>query len=518
MIQYSGGNLIKSYLLDKKLGEGGEAEVWKAKSTENNNLIVAIKLREPVLFTEREKLNKIKERVDKETESWLQFKSLYVIQLYDRFTELQNIDNKECIVTGIITEYSEMGDLFNLLVAGDIKQYIKNELDLVRFLLNIIGGLQSGHKNNLIHCDIKPSNILLFMEGDVLIPKITDFGISRAFHESSIGGTKGYMAPELEEQGATPSISSDVYSLGITFYEIFYACLLEDFTKDDLATNYESGESYKIYIESLYQKTKDKVEIPIDKYLSVFSSMVKYDSKDRISLGEVRRFLELNKGILASQDYPKYLKIVQENIYRWNPKTHILLNHTLNYVFLRGGIPNIDINNLSRSLREAHIAGYSIHSVSGAWDYILRVWGDKNTLSNRLEKALNQFNQTVDGPNNLELEVLESYLFEKTHHGLDMTEDEVINKIKACVNEDDRAKEYKLLKKEKLVLSKLAPDDDKHFRVFVLIAINGVGDKIIGLIGNQLQAHVNSYPRTTETSMYLIGSNTSGVKILLKFT
>lgn len=519
MAEYTSGNLIKGYKLEQSLGKGGEAEVWKAVSTEHKNIIVAIKLREPIPFKEREKLSDIKERVDRETESWLKFRSLYVTRLFDRFTEIQEWDSKEYIISGIVTEYSELGDLYELLLDHQIRNYIKNELDLVEFFLCIISGLQSGHTNNLIHCDIKPSNILLFMEGKSLIPKLTDFGISRAFHESNEGGTKGYMAPELEIQGTSPSVASDVYSLGITFYEIFYSCVLENITKSDLASSHATGEVYKKYIETLHEKTKNKTSLlPIDKYLSVFSSMVKSDPYDRINLDEVKRFLELNKGILLYENYPKLIKRAQENTYRWNPDTHRALNHNLYYVFLKGGIPNIDIDNFCRCLKEAHISGYSIHSVSGAWDYIMRVWIDKSSAHNKLEKALTQFNQTVDDPSNLQLEVLESFLFQKSKFNHDMSAEQVLNKIKKCIDENDRENEYNLLKTDKFILSKFDNEDNSNqFRVFVLIAIKGIPDKIIGLIGNQLKEIVNNHDATEETSMYLIGNNESGIKILLKF-
>ena len=83
-------------------------------------------------------------------------------------------------------------------------------------------GLAHAHKRGVIHCDIKPSNLLLAPDGRI---KIADFGLAQAIHRTSavvldgmIGGTPAYMAPEHAE-GARPDARSDLFALGVTLFE-----------------------------------------------------------------------------------------------------------------------------------------------------------------------------------------------------------------------------------------------------------------------------------------------------------
>ncbi|GET91984.1 protein kinase, putative [Leishmania tarentolae] len=94
-----------------------------------------------------------------------------------------------------------------------------------RYLRDIVRGLSYLHTANIVHCDIKPHNVLLAMDGQC---KLSDFGSAIARATSSIcsfdnvlelRGTPGYMAPEVA-RGDVPTMKSDVYSLGITVLEL----------------------------------------------------------------------------------------------------------------------------------------------------------------------------------------------------------------------------------------------------------------------------------------------------------
>ena len=91
--------------------------------------------------------------------------------------------------------------------------------DLAVFVvLEAARGLQGAHAQDILHRDLKPSNILISHEGRV---KLTDFGMASLAHMEAGGevrGTPGYLAPELV-RGEPPTAASDLFSLGLTFYE-----------------------------------------------------------------------------------------------------------------------------------------------------------------------------------------------------------------------------------------------------------------------------------------------------------
>ncbi|WP_413780010.1 Stk1 family PASTA domain-containing Ser/Thr kinase [Anaeroselena agilis] len=92
----------------------------------------------------------------------------------------------------------------------------------VRVALEIAEALEHAHQNNIVHCDIKPHNILMTRTGRV---KVTDFGIARAVTSATmtqtgtIIGSVHYFSPE-QAKGAPVSAKSDIYSLGSVMYEM----------------------------------------------------------------------------------------------------------------------------------------------------------------------------------------------------------------------------------------------------------------------------------------------------------
>jgi serine/threonine protein kinase len=120
----------------------------------------------------------------------------------------------------------------------DLKTMIRNEGALtvskaVVLMIQICAGVGYAHRAGLIHCDLKPQNILVASDGRA---KITDFGISRALaniqaneYTDTVWGSPLYLAPE-QAAGSPPSPASDVYSLGVTFFEMLAGVLPFDGT------------------------------------------------------------------------------------------------------------------------------------------------------------------------------------------------------------------------------------------------------------------------------------------------
>jgi serine/threonine-protein kinase len=119
----------------------------------------------------------------------------------------------------IVMEYIEGKDLKTLIKeSGPFS--IERALDLV---IQMCAGLGYAHRAGLIHCDVKPQNVLVTADGRV---KITDFGIARALATLRPGettdvvwGSPQYYSPE-QAAGEHPTPASDVYSIGVVMYEM----------------------------------------------------------------------------------------------------------------------------------------------------------------------------------------------------------------------------------------------------------------------------------------------------------
>ena len=114
-------------------------------------------------------------------------------------------------------------------VAGcTLKEYIQHHSrvtiqEAVKITIAIAEGLEHAHMMGIVHCDVKPHNILITDAGRV---KVTDFGIARAINSAatmmytnSVMGSAHYISPE-QASGKTINVSTDIYSLGVVLYEL----------------------------------------------------------------------------------------------------------------------------------------------------------------------------------------------------------------------------------------------------------------------------------------------------------
>lgn len=86
-------------------------------------------------------------------------------------------------------------------------------------VLQLCDSLDYTHRMGILHCDLKPSNVIFMADGRI---KLMDFGISRLLSDEAdsgvMAGTKGFVAPELTTRHQVPTVQSDIYSLGILFF------------------------------------------------------------------------------------------------------------------------------------------------------------------------------------------------------------------------------------------------------------------------------------------------------------
>jgi len=120
--------------------------------------------------------------------------------------------------------------IMELLTGGTLESFIENERNLplvtkFRMANEVACGLRFLHQNKVLHCDLKPANVLL---DDGLHCKLNDFGLSVVKEGSSslsttvetAHGSLRYMAPELFQDGGRFSVRSDVYAYGILLWEL----------------------------------------------------------------------------------------------------------------------------------------------------------------------------------------------------------------------------------------------------------------------------------------------------------
>ena len=200
-----GKMLNNRYEIIEKIGNGGMATVYKAKCHVLNRY-VAIKILKDEFTTDSEFIKKF----NTEAQSAASLTHPNIVSIYD----VCNEDNLYYIVMELIQGKT----LKEIIIEDGVLSWKWS----VNIAIQIASALETAHKNNIIHRDIKPHNIIITEDG---IAKVTDFGIAKAVSNSTItafGTTIGsvhYFSPEHARGGYTDA-KSDLYSLGIVMYEM----------------------------------------------------------------------------------------------------------------------------------------------------------------------------------------------------------------------------------------------------------------------------------------------------------
>ncbi len=200
------GNVIEHYKIVSVLGEGGMGIVYKAFDLKLERY-VAVK----ILSKEAQNNPQFISRFKREAKNQAKLNHPNIVPVYG-FTEERNM-------LGIVMEFVEGETLENIIQ----KKSRLNLKEAIQIIKQILEGAGYAHSKGFVHRDIKPSNIIITPEGVV---KIMDFGISKSINESKgitkTGtkiGTILYMSPE-QIKAVDLTNQSDIYSIGITFYEM----------------------------------------------------------------------------------------------------------------------------------------------------------------------------------------------------------------------------------------------------------------------------------------------------------
>lgn len=198
-----GTMLSGRYEIIEMVGSGGMSEVYKAKCHVLNRF-VAIKVLKPEFSSDVNFVTKF--RIEAQSAAGLSHPN--IVNVYD------------------VGEDSGVYYIVMELVEGiTLKEYIQKHgriepKEAIDFAIQIAQGVQAAHEHHTIHRDIKPQNIILANNGTL---KVTDFGIAKAASSSTTTtnamGSVHYISPE-QARGGFSDERSDIYSLGITLYEM----------------------------------------------------------------------------------------------------------------------------------------------------------------------------------------------------------------------------------------------------------------------------------------------------------
>jgi tRNA A-37 threonylcarbamoyl transferase component Bud32 len=200
------GKNLGNYKIVSKLGQGGMATVYKAHELSLNR-VVALKVLASQLSEDKAYIK----RFQREAQAAAQLNHPNIVQIY--------AIGEEQGVHYFAMEYIKGKSLANIKEEEGV---MKPE-DAVPIIRQVAEALAEAHKVGLVHRDIKPSNIMIDAAGR---PKVTDFGIAyvsyantKLTRDGSIIGTPEYLSPE-QCEGKTVDQRSDIYSLGVTLYEL----------------------------------------------------------------------------------------------------------------------------------------------------------------------------------------------------------------------------------------------------------------------------------------------------------
>ena len=196
------------YRLERLLGTGGMAEVWLAEDQRLGRWVAVKFLREA--FTAASDADAVA-AFEREARVIARLQHPNIVGVFDAGIH----EGRRFIVMEYVHGYT----LRELLET----QGRMTEAEAIRYGAQVASALQYAHEQGVVHCDIKPENIIINETG---VAKVADFGVAETINRTlapgqaqDLLGTIAYLAPEVI-QGAQPDPRSDVYALGLTVYEM----------------------------------------------------------------------------------------------------------------------------------------------------------------------------------------------------------------------------------------------------------------------------------------------------------
>ena len=197
------------YEILERIGGGGMADVYKAYCKRLDR-IVAVKVLKQEFVDDKDFVGKFK----RESHSAAKLTHPNIVNVFDVGDEV--VDGKQ--IYYIVMEYIDGKTLKEVIQEAGHLSVNKS----LYYLKEMADAIAVAHKNNIVHRDIKPQNIMVTNEDTI---KVTDFGIAKAANNATVTagndilGSVYYFSPE-QARGKSTDERSDIYSLGIVFFEM----------------------------------------------------------------------------------------------------------------------------------------------------------------------------------------------------------------------------------------------------------------------------------------------------------
>jgi len=284
------------YEILEQIGKGAMGIVYKGRDPKLNRL-TAIKTIRFIDEYDEDKAEEIKAQFYREAEVVAKLSHNNIVMMYDVGEDLD--------LSYLAMEYLE-GESLEQYTTADNLLTLHQCLD---YIIQVCEALHYAHSHGVVHRDIKPGNIMILKGG---LAKVMDFGIARAAGGTKtrtgiIKGTPFYMSPE-QAKGATVTGASDIFSLGVLFYQLLTGKL--PFTGENLASIMYQTTNVTPEPVTTYQPGLDPAIVSIlDKALEKnaemrFSSAREMADALRKSVGGLKTDKHVPEGDVAGPVYP----------------------------------------------------------------------------------------------------------------------------------------------------------------------------------------------------------------------
>jgi serine/threonine protein kinase len=367
--------------LIRRIGEGGQAEVWEVKEVVEKRILAA-----KLVVLPAERRNEVSNQViDAEIKKLSVLSGQFVVIMHYAIYDI--LPSGE-IVVGYTMPLAKGGTLQSNTEYR--AKLLKERETLNETMLCIAQGISTIHDASFVHGDIKPSNVLLNPNKRSMWPQVSDLGA--AYEAFGIGPAMDprYAAPERFRDRYSTTYDkqkSDIYSLGMLFFELItgeYAYGEQNFFE------WDNERYYRLHADTVV----DWARVPESHvgFLETLKRMLSKTWGDRLSIDDIVAKLEekFSEGQVHTTRGGRKLEVYfKPNTMRWNPTLHLKLGYVKKLFFISSPIPfELAADVKTELLNEFPAHGFTLYVAFGAADIILTTWGltKRHTVRNILKR------------------------------------------------------------------------------------------------------------------------------------